>query len=213
MNAARAARGAIALLAWGAVLLQLVLSIRLVQANGRPAVDGLVVVLGYFTVLTNLFVALAFTAAAVGGERSAFGRPAVIGCATASIAMVGIVYHLVLRNLWAPQGAQWLADMLLHYAVPLAVVAHWLAWGRATALRWPLAAAWCAWPLGYLVYALLRGAWLGSYPYPFIDVTALGYAKVLVNSVGLLVAFVAVALAVIGATRAARGSGVTRTLA
>ncbi|MET0208967.1 MAG: Pr6Pr family membrane protein, partial [Burkholderiaceae bacterium] len=159
---------------------------------------------GYFTVLTNLFVALAFTSAARGGERPALGRPAVLGCATASIAMVGLVYHLVLRELWAPQGAQWLADMLLHYAVPIAVVAHWLACSRALALPWSLALAWCAWPLGYLVYALLRGAVLGSYPYPFIDVTALGYAKTFVNSAGLLLAFVAVALAVIAVTRSRR---------
>lgn len=45
----------------------------------------------------------------------------------------------------------------------------------------------------YFVYALIRGHLLGTYPYPFIDVTALGYGAVLLNALGLLVAFVLLA--------------------
>jgi hypothetical protein len=44
---------------------------------------------------------------------------------------------------------------------------------------------WVLWPLAYFVYAMLRGAATGFYPYPFIDVDRLGYAQVLVNAVGV----------------------------
>jgi Na+/H+-dicarboxylate symporter len=42
----------------------------------------------------------------------------------------------------------------------------------------------------YLLFALSRGALSGFYPYPFIDVSKLGLGKVLLNSLGLLVALV-----------------------
>ena len=52
--------------------------------------------------------------------------------------------------------------------------------------------AWCAYPITYFVYALARGALLDSYPYPFIDVAAIGYNQALLNALGLLVVFVLV---------------------
>ena len=47
--------------------------------------------------------------------------------------------------------------------------------------------------------ALVRGALIGRYPYPFIDVGALGYGRVLVNSVGVLLGFILIALILVGA--------------
>ena len=48
---------------------------------------------------------------------------------------------------------------------------------------------WLAWPALYAVYALVRGKIDGFYPYPFIDVTALGLPRVLLNAAGLLLVF------------------------
>ncbi len=184
----------LALTAWCGVLLQLWLSIRLAQANGKTALDGLVVYLGYFTVLTNLFVALVSTAPFTrrgGPLQRALARPSVAGCATTAILLVGIAYHFLLRHIWAPQGLQWLADVLLHYAVPALALLHWLLQrGSARLPAWaPL--AWCVWPAAYLVYALGRGALLASYPYPFIDVPVIGIAQTLRNALGLLLGYLA----------------------
>lgn len=46
-------------------------------------------------------------------------------------------------------------------------------------------------PISYLAYALVRGEWMGAYPYPFIDVPALRYPRVFANAAGLLLVFVA----------------------
>lgn len=197
-------RALLAAAAWFGVLLQLGLSIRLAQTNGKTALDGLVVYLGYFTILTNVFVAFASTAPSLVRRWPALQpltRPSVAGCATASILLVGIAYHWLLRHIWAPQGLQWLADVVLHYAVPALALAHWLL--RRDAGRLPSWAplVWCAWPVAYLVYALLRGEWLGSYPYPFIDVAVLGYPQVLRHAVGLLVGFLLLGCAVWGVGR------------
>lgn len=190
--------------AWFAILLQLGLLVQLGFANGKSLLDGLVVFFGFFTVLSNIFVALVATMGAVG-QRSRttpwlYTSP-VVGCATAAIVLVGIVYHLVLRKVWSPQGAQLLADTLLHYAVPAGTLLHWILYRPTARLSLLAPLAWCAYPLAYLVYVLLRGEWLGAYPYPFIDVTALGYPQVLLNAVGLLLGFIVVGFAVLGLAR------------
>ena len=52
---------------------------------------------------------------------------------------------------------------------------------------------WLQWPAFYAVYALIRGAITGFYPYPFIDVSVLGITRTLIHCIGLGVAFLALA--------------------
>ncbi|MNN16500.1 hypothetical protein D3C81_1296400 [compost metagenome] len=120
----------------------------------------------------------------------------VLGCATTSIVMVGIGYHLLLRNVWNPQGLQLLADNLLHYAVPISTLVYWLVFTPRTTFSTLAPLVWCIYPLGYLVYVFARGGLLGAYPYHFIDVASIGYPQVLLNSLGLFFAFLVVGAAV-----------------
>ncbi len=76
-------------------------------------------------------------------------------------------------------------------------------------MAWFAPLAWAVWPLAYLVYALLRGAWLQSYPYPFIDVSTLGYPQALLNSAGLLVVFLVLGSALVGIGRARTARSIT----
>ncbi len=182
----------LAAIAWAGVLLQLWLSIDLARTNGKSAIDGVVAYLGYFTVLSNLFVALAATlplAARNSRLGQWFARPSVRGCATTAIVCVGIGYHLLLREIWDPQGWQLVADMVLHYVVPIGALAYWVGFPPRTPIHWRAPLAWCLYPMAYGVYALLRGEMMGTYPYPFIDVASLGYARVLGNTVVLLACF------------------------
>lgn len=194
--------------AWLGLVLQLVLSIRLAYRQDPPSLAAaLVNYFGYFTILTNLFIALV-ASAEVGDVRAPWASPmarrSVAGCATASMAYVGIAYHSLLRHIWAPEGLQLIADIDLHYAVPLLAVLHWALYrGPRLPVRSPL--LWCIYPAAYFAYALVRGVWLGSYPYPFIDVSTLGYAQVGINALGLLAGFLAVGFMIwgIGRLRAA----------
>ena len=181
----------LSLLAWVALSLQLGLSLQLVRTQGGGIVDALVVVLGYFTILSNLFVALTAGAVALSpGSRMA--SPMLRGCATTAIVVVGLGYHLLLRQIWDPQGWQWVADNLLHYAVPIAALAHWLWFPPHVRLPKRAPLLWALYPVAYLAYALVRGEWIAAYPYPFIDVPALGYPRVLANAAGLMLVFLAV---------------------
>jgi hypothetical protein len=185
-----------ALAVFVALALQLYLSVRLAEANGKTAGYGVVLYLGFFTITTNLLVLFA-TASPLLAPASWMGRffvrPVAVGWVAASIAFGGIAYFLLLRNVWQPQGLQLLADVLLHYAVPALYVLFSFIALRGTRLRWMAPFWWSLYPLLYFAYAMIRGAWIGAYPYRFIDVSVLGYATTLRNAVILLMAFLVLA--------------------
>ena len=56
-------------------------------------------------------------------------------------------------------------------------------------------------PLLYVVYVLVRGHLTGLYPYPFIDVGALGLKYVLLNALGLCAGTAALMAVFIGIDR------------
>jgi hypothetical protein len=193
-------------LAWLSVVLQCCLSVQLALHNGRSIGDGLATFFSYFTVLTNLLVCLSLTASLIG-TSSAFGRwfsrPAVIAGIATSIAFVGLSYHFLLRNIWSPQGAQLVADCLLHYVLPALYVLYWWFACSKAGLRWLHPLFWSLYPTAYLVYALVRGSMVGSYPYPFIDAAKLGYGQTMLNSFGLLLAFIALGMVFVALGRRA----------
>ena len=186
----RVGAAALSLLAGTALSLQLGLSLRLVHAQGGTAIDALVIFLGYFTILSNLFVALTAGAVALAPD-SRLASPMLRGCAVTAIVVVGLGYHLLLRQIWDPQGWQWVADNLLHYAVPIVALAHWLWFPPQVRLPKRAPLLWALYPVAYLAYALVRGEWIDAYPYPFIDVPSLGYPRVFANAAGLMLVFLA----------------------
>lgn len=194
----------LAALGWFSVLLQCVLSVASAIRHGGTIGGGLVSFLGYFTILTNLLVCVSLTlplAAPASRLGKFFARPdAVTGVAT-SIVFVGISYHVLLRNVWNPQGWDLLANLLLHYVMPILYLVYWwLNYSRA-ALRWVVPVTWGVYPTLYLVYALLRGRLIGSYPYSFIDAGAIGYEKTAINGFGLLFVFIVLGLALVALSR------------
>jgi hypothetical protein len=196
-NRYRSFAASTALLGWLALALQLLLSIQLTMANGQGAWVGVWTYLGYFTITTNVLAALALTAAASGPRGTIshfFGRPDVHTAIAMSIAIVSAIYNLLLRQLWHPQGWQLAADMTLHDVMPALFLLHWWLAVPKQTLRWTQVFHWQVYPAAYFAYVLVRGASNGWYPYPFLDVTRLGYLRVVIDAVVVLLAFIAVAL-------------------
>ena len=191
------------MLAWFALVLQLYLVI--VQSpRGLAMLGEVITYFSFFTILTNLLVALVFTAVAVppaAGWVQFFSSPSVQGGTAVYIAIVGIVYQFLLRQLWNPQGAQLLCDMLLHAVFPLGYVVYWLVFAPRTGLRWMDAVVWLVYPGVYLVYVLVRGAVSGLYPYPFVDVNVLGYAGVLARAAVLMAVFLGMGFLILAVSR------------
>lgn len=184
-----------ALLGWFAIALQFYLVLAARVAHGAGILGGVINLLSFFTILTNLLVALAFSLQASGrATRMArfFGRPSVATGLAANIVLVDLAYSLLLRHLSHPQGLHLLADSLLHDLLPPVYLGYWWCFvargrfGLGNLLRWAI------YPVLYFTYVLVRGALFGLYPYPFVDVAQLGYARVLLNALAILLGFAAI---------------------
>lgn len=199
---------AAAAIAWSGVLLQCYLSLNLAAEHGRTIAGGLITFFGFFTVLTNILVCFALTLPVI--TRAAAGRffasPFAAAGIAANIAFVALSYHLLLRNIWNPQGAQLLADELLHYVTPALFIAYWCIYCRTGSLRWVHPLWWSLYPTAYFIYVLVRGEFIGTYPYGFIDVSAIGYRQTIINAFGLLFGFILLGLLFVGLDRFGRRS-------
>jgi hypothetical protein len=149
----------------------------------------------YFTIESNIIIAVTTLLLAIRVRRWSatfrfFWLAGVVG-----ILITGIVYHAVLAQnahfvgLWA------VATQLLHTAVPVLALAGWLVFGPRGRFTWPLVWLALVHPAVWLAVTLVRGALVGWYPYPFIDVAQIGYARMAVNSAVLAVLFLAFAAA------------------
>lgn len=120
----------------------------------------------YFTLLTNALAVVIFADIALSGrmgnERWLTGLVLWVGAA-------GLAYHWLLSRLWMPEGLTYWADQGLHSVVPAAVFLWWLVFAGRRRLEILDPFWWLAWPVGYLVYALIRSAFDGIYAYPFLD--------------------------------------------
>ena len=196
-----------AVLAWAGLLIQLYCTITLSLANGKSLAHAIVLYFIFFTILTNILVALALTLPLIASRSSLgefFSRPGVNTAIAVYIVVVGLIYNLVLRQLWNPQGWQLVADTLLHQVTPVLFLLYWWLAIPKESLRWTDVLPWSRYPLGYCFYALAHGAVTGFYPYPFLNAADLGLTRVLINALVILVGFLMLAGVMIAAGRRQR---------
>lgn len=154
----------------------------------------------YFTIITNIIVFLFFTAKVfMQKDRSRLDAGTMNGAVTLSIAMTGIVFFLLLRDNFKSTGIAFtIGNIFLHYIVPAACILYWAVFTRTTEHRLSHIPLWLIYPAAYLVMTLVRGLFTHTYPYPFFDVTARGYAAVLITGGILLAAFFVLGLILVG---------------
>ena len=199
----------IALVAWAALVLQYVLLIGSTLHDIGPLL-GTLRFFSFFTILCNLLVALTTTFALIRGQSAVgdfFASSHVRGGVALCIGMVCGIYFFVLASTWSAQGAQWLVDVMLHYAVPALYLIWWIVCVPHVRLVWSDALRWLLFPIVYLAGTLLRGAWLHEYPYPFVDVGMLGIGAVARNALGISILFLALGLVLVAFDRFARRAG------
>ena len=150
-------------------------------------------VFAFFSIQSNIFVAATTLLLALNPNRSSTTFKVARLTGIVAISITFVVFHAVLSKLVDLESWALVADNLLHTVVPALAVVGWLIFGPRNltdrrvmwlSLLFPL--AWCA-------FTLIRGEFVGWYPYPFIDVGVLGYGKVLVNSLWIGVLYLGVA--------------------
>jgi hypothetical protein len=153
----------------------------------------------FFTIQSNIIaVAALFLLVLVPSERRSPLFDGVRSAAVLYIAITGIVFALLLAGLQEELQTTipWV-DFVVHKLMPVVLVADWLVDPPRHRLPWWTVLAWLAYPFAWITYTLVRGEIVDWYPYPFVDVSKLGYGGVLGRSVGLAVGFAAAGAALL----------------
>ncbi|MCJ7528433.1 MAG: Pr6Pr family membrane protein [Methyloceanibacter sp.] len=191
-----------AAIGWFAIALQYYLIVR--YKTEGDLVEAAIDLLAFFTMLSNILVALAMTLPWLAPESrlgAFFSRPSVRTAIASYIIVVSAVYYTILRKLWNPEGWQLVADTIEHCVAPALYLIDWLVFVPKGTLRIKSVPWWLIFPVSYTFYSLIHGAVTGYYPYLFLDVTQLGYDRVLLNMAVLTAAFAFLGLVLVGIDR------------
>lgn len=157
-----------------------------------------------FTTQCNLLFGIAYIIPLVA-KRSKLGKffyhSTVRTAVTGYMIIVFFAYHLLLAGAWAPEGLTQVAMILLHYVTPALAMLAWLLDRPTEALPWKAASLALIFPVCYLGWTFLHGFLTNWYPYPFLQVAELGYAKVLTACAIILLGLSIVQYAMVGATK------------
>lgn len=195
---ARQVAGAIAVVAGATLLLRIFLSYE--ETGG--VWEAVSYLSQFFTILTNALVFAAALAVAFGAAIA----PGVTKALTIAIVGVGIVYHAALAHLLDLSGMALLADHGVHTIVPAMTFIWWLFFLPKAPFQMSQIPSWVIWPLFYCGYILIRASFSGFYPYPFLNLPALGVAGLAQSIVVLCVAFIVIGLALTGLSRLVGGT-------
>ena len=192
--------------AWHALTAVLVLAALVVQckiavdAPGSPSGHAIGTLAGadlggrllrvasFFTIQSNVLVAVAAAFLALRPDRDGRVWRVVRLDALVGITVTGIVYSTVLARIHEPKGwEQTTTNAAFHYVVPVLAVLGWLFFGPRPRLD-RMTVVWSLlWPLSWFGYTLAHGAISDWYPYPFVAVTDHGYGRVLLNALAVTV--------------------------
>jgi hypothetical protein len=183
----------IAAVAWTGLAIQLSLT----YSKTGSIVASLWLLVAFFTIVTNLLVAVLFTVIAC--NRGRFLSESIVVGMMLSIVMVGVVNALLLQGALELSGGSGLVDKLLHVATPALVPIFWILYGRKGRLVWIDPVRWAIYPLVYLLYDMARGAITGKYAYPFLDVGAQGWSRTTLNALAIFAGFMVVGFGLVWA--------------
>ncbi|MGH3127804.1 MAG: Pr6Pr family membrane protein [Gaiellaceae bacterium] len=145
----------------------------------------------FFTIQSNLLgVAALFALVLVPRARRTALFDGARSAAVLYMAITGVVFALLLSGLQQElqTSLEWV-NFVVHKLMPVVLVADWLIDSPRHRLPRVAVLAWLAYPLAWLGYTLVRGEAESWYPYPFVDVSELGYGGVLGRSVVLAIGF------------------------
>ena len=198
------------------------------DAGNGGALNGLIFSLSYFTVLSNILVAIINWMLFVKPDRDGKGFRWFRMTTLVMIVITGAVYEAVLAPLAHAEGLDLWTTIGYHYFVPWATLVGFLIFGPRPRFTLRHVFEMLIIPVLWLIYTLIRGAFLTQppanppktttlgepqhwYPYPFIDVndpsalapglTAPGYGGVAINIVIIVILALAFGFLFLGVDR------------
>ena len=166
---------------WFAIITQFLL---MFQNRQTDIPEMIIRFFSFFTILSNILVALYFTASAFKIKMIPFKwhlPKGTLTAITAFILIVGLVYQVVLRKIWNPTGLQYIVDELLHTIIPIFMIGYWFFNIKKDDLLLKPIVFWLLYPVFYITFIMIRGHFSRFYPYPFLNVIEIGYEKALLH--------------------------------
>jgi hypothetical protein len=150
-------------------------------------------IFAFFTIQSNVILGATALLLAINPSRSSavfrvFRMMGLIGITVTFVVFHVALSHLLELDTWAEA-----ANQLQHTVVPVLAIVGWLAFGPRGLTSAGVAKLSVLFPACYMAFALIRGAFDGFYPYPFANVTNLGYLKVVINGFWISLLFVGLA--------------------
>ena len=141
----------------------------------------------FFTVEANLFAVmiLLVSALTLASNRQSECIGFLRGSSTLNMIVVGVVFSLLLAGIDAKLTAVPWDNTVLHYIMPVFVALDWFVDLPKVRIGFKRALIWMAFPIAYVTYSLIRGNFVGWYPYPFLNPVVHGYVGVAITSVGI----------------------------
>lgn len=149
----------------------------------HPAAARLANTFAFFTIQANLLVGVATLLLAMRTDRSSTVFAVLRLGGLVAITITGIVFHVALAQTLDLKSWDAVGNELVHTVVPVMAVVGWLVAGPRALVSRRIAWLSLIFPTCWLAFTLIRGAIAHWYPYPFIDVTQLGYGRAAVNCV------------------------------
>jgi hypothetical protein len=165
----------------------------LLAADIPPAPTRVLRFLSYFTIQSNLLVAVTSAMLALSPHRDGTLFRVLRLDALFGITVTLVTYTVLLAPQHDPHGISAWTNAGLHYVTPGLAIGGWLLFGPRPRIDEGTLLLALIWPAVYVGYTLLHGAASDWYPYPFVDAAQLGYLTVLRNGVGMVVLMAGVA--------------------
>ncbi len=145
--------------------------------------------LRYFTIQSNLIVALYFSMFFIKPIRNNKIYQRYLGAVTIYITVTFLIFVFFLQPIYHPTGWAGLSSILSHYIVPITSITYFILYREEVRFQYNEIPFWLVFPVLYLVFVILLGAFTGDYIYPFFQVNQIGIPRLIINCIGLFTLF------------------------
>ncbi|WP_294615290.1 Pr6Pr family membrane protein [uncultured Gilliamella sp.] len=158
------------------------------------SIGRLVFYYSFFTVLSNFMLALSCFWLAFNPNCNRFSFKVIRLNGLIGVIITALVYNLILRAIHRPPNAILsFTNECLHVVIPALGFLTWLIWGPFRRINFKVIVSSLLSMLAYGIYIFVRGYYTNQYPYPFINVTRIGYPKALLAVSMVVVLFLGLA--------------------
>jgi len=124
----------------------------------------------YYTIQTNILVVLVCIYGLIKNRKGKIYNIILTGV-TVYISITGLVFHLLLNDVYQPSGINGFANHCVHTFVPILTLVLWFINSNKIIIKRTNLLYFSVYPFIFLASSLIRGHFKGYYPYWFLNPT------------------------------------------